>query len=247
MAIRITCTTCRRGLQVTRAQIGTTVRCPSCGLRWQAEMPPKDPLTAKVKKCLRCGQPLDQATGTCRHCNPPPQAGAAHDPAVTAEQAADRGDRAEDGGNDAMPAPPFWSRPLFAVGGGMLPELLLLFLGWSCTVIELWLQCQGAAAVTWSEPWVLVIGVLVVLMLVIWAGNSVRKFLFEGEFSGADLGSLFLVVASASALFWAHHMVYQGEANPRGDFLPPLAILIGSILLQVIATGILLRPCFPHK
>jgi Na+-driven multidrug efflux pump len=129
----------------------------------------------------------------------------------------------------------------------MGPELLLLLLGWSCTVIELDLQWQGAGAVTWSEPWVLVIGVLVVLMLVIWAGNTVRKFLFEGEFSSADLGSLFLVVASTSALFWAHHMLYGDEARQRGDFLPPFTILLGSILLQIIATWILLRPCFHPK
>jgi hypothetical protein len=248
MAILISCSRCRRQLQVTRSQIGHTVRCPSCGLRWKAEMPPKDSLTPKVKKCLRCGQPLEKDTGTCHHCNPPQPAGVTHDPAVTAgpSQPPDNGADKEDA-SDATPAPPFWRRPLFAIGGGTGPELLLLLLGWTCTVIELWLQWHGPAAVTWSEPWVTVIGVLVVLMLVIWAGNTVRKFVFEGELSSADLGSLFLVVASTSALFWAHHMVYSAQAGNRGDFLPPSAILTGSLLLQVIATWILLRPALHAK
>ena len=114
----------------------------------------------------------------------------------------------------------------------MVPELLLLVLGWSCTVIELFMQWQGPAAVTWSSPGVTVIGVLVVLMVVIWAGNTLRRFAFEGEFSSADLGSLFLVVASTSALFWAHHMLYHegGEGDP--PFFAFL-ILIVSILLQI--------------
>jgi hypothetical protein len=152
----------------------------------------------------------------------------------------------EEDASQATPSERFWNRPLFALGGGMVPELLLLFLGWMCTALELFLQWQGAAAITLNSPGVIAIAVLVALMMVIWVGNTVKKFAFDGEFSSADVGSLFLVVASTSALFWAHHLHYY-EVNNRNDVLPPVALLIGSIVLQVIATWILLRPWFRQK
>jgi predicted Zn finger-like uncharacterized protein len=246
MAILITCNQCHRRLQVTQSQIGHIVRCPSCGVRWKAEMPPKESVTPKVKKCLRCGQPLEKKTGNCRHCPPAKQAGVGHGPEATDQpQREDDGAEEEDSG-DATTALPFWNRPLFALSGGMVPEVLLLVLGWSCTALELVLQWQGAAAMTLNSPGVLGITVMVLLMLVIWVGNTMRKLAFEGEFSSADLGSLFLVVAATSALFWAHHMRYH-DANGRDAFLPPFVILIASLTLQVVATWIMLRPWFQQK
>jgi predicted Zn finger-like uncharacterized protein len=220
-AMPVKCPHCRKRFDVTLAETGLLVRCPSCDNKFPATDQRIADEFARGRKCLICGRLLNETTGMCPAC--PPRAGAPDDNA----------------------SPPttsvLWGR-LFQVEGGLLPELILFVLGWVCTGIEIVLQTQGPEAAAWGSPGVTVILVLVVVMLVIWCGSAIRKWL-NGEYGGHDFGSLTLVIAASSALFWAHHVQYGGEDQT----VPPVVVLCGSVVLQLAASVIVLWPLVRQK
>jgi hypothetical protein len=224
------CGRCRKQFRVPLGWTGQLVICPSCNLKFRA-IRQEEP-TVGVKKCLRCGQPLDPETEECRSCSKPDEPDPIGTPTSPEQHPTSVSDR-----ETAF----FWQR-LFHIEGGFLPEVMLLILGWSCTVVELVLQFLGVATVTWGSPGVTAILVMVVLMIVIWTGSAIRKVI-HAEFGNADFGSLTLVIASSTALFWAHHVQYPAAEQA----ISPTLVLIGSIVLQVVATAIMLWPLLRQK